>query len=465
MMAFDETGTAYTYDNNGNIASMSVGGVTYTYTYDAQNQLTSVTDGTNSASYSYDNGGNITSKTVNGVTTAYGYGDTNWKDKLTSYDGQSITYDAIGNPLSYRGMTMSWTGRRLNSITNGGTTGSYLYNADGIRTKKTVGSVTTDYFLDGSTILAEKTGNNVIWYICDSDGDILGLINDGAPYYYLKNAQGDVVSIVDANNNIVGSYTYDAWGKVLSVTGSIAQINPIRYRGYYYDTETNLYYLQSRYYDPETGRFINADGLFSSGITTTNMFSYCCNNPIVSADESGHFAYNKMLRLTDKGGKFHNKVVKKASTGEKVWKTFAGILTSFSAYAGVGTGLGVDVSAGIAGVSIYSKQDFYSVEIDDGKFNTGRTYGESIGCSLAFVNLGYESCKYHSFSLSSECHCDLTKDSFYDVMGLCPDSVVSNGSSMLVSFGISVYAVAGLSIEASFDITECIDKIVVIWSD
>ena len=131
----------------------------------------------------------------------------------------------------------------------------------------------------------------------------------------------------------------------------------------------------------------------------------------------------------------------------------------------MGTGLGLDVSSGIVGVSIYSKQDFYSVKIDDGKFNTGRTYGESIGCSLAFVNLGYEYSKYHSFSPSSECHCELAKDSFYDVMGLCPDSVVSNGSSMSVSFGISAYAVAGFSIEASFDITECIDKIVVIWSD
>lgn len=87
--------TAYTYDNNGNIATMTVGSTTYTYTYDAKNQLTVVTDGTNTASYSYDNGGNITSKTVNGTTTSYGY-DATWTDKLTSYDGQSITYDEIG---------------------------------------------------------------------------------------------------------------------------------------------------------------------------------------------------------------------------------------------------------------------------------------------------------------------------------------------------------------------------------
>ena len=191
-------------------------------------------------------------------------------------------------------MTMSWTGRRLSSLTNGGTTSSYLYNADGIRTRKTVGDVTTDYFLDDSTILAEKTGSNVIWYIYDSDGDILGLINNGTPYYYLKNAQGDVVSIADANMNVVGSYTYDAWGKILSVTGSIAQINPIRYRSYYYDKETNLYYLQSRYYDPETGRFLNADDIANLGadgsILSYNLFAYCLNNPVNRFDVDGNWS-------------------------------------------------------------------------------------------------------------------------------------------------------------------------------
>ena len=313
--------TAYTYDNNGNISTMTVDGVTYTYTYDSLNQLKTVSTSDNSytASYNYDNGGNITSKTVNGVTTAYGYGDTNWKDKLTSYDGQSITYDAIGNPLSYRGMTMSWTGRRLSSLTNGGTTSSYLYNADGIRTRKTVGSVTTDYFLDGSTILAEKTGNNVIWYIYDSDGDILGLINNGTPYYYLKNAQGDVVSIADANMNVVGSYTYDAWGKILSVTGSIAQINPIRYRSYYYDSETGFYYLQSRYYDPETGRFLNADDTANLGadgsILSYNLFAYCLNNPVNRFDVDGNWSLPNWAKVAIGAVAFAGAIALTVATG------------------------------------------------------------------------------------------------------------------------------------------------------
>ena len=104
--------------------------------------------------------------------------------------------------------------------------------------------------------------------------------------------QDDVLAIVDASNNVVGSYTYDAWGKVLSVTGTIAEINPIRYRGYYYDTETGLYYLNSRYYDPEIGRFVNADNADvlrddPKTLLHNNLFAYCENNPVHREDVKG----------------------------------------------------------------------------------------------------------------------------------------------------------------------------------
>jgi RHS repeat-associated protein len=236
---------------------------------------------------------------VNGVTTAYGYGDTNWKDKLTSYDGQSITYDEIGNPLSYRGMTMSWTGRRLNSITNSGVSNSYLYDANGIRIRKTVGSTVTEYFTNGSTILAEKTGSNVLWYIYDSDGEILGFTYNGTPYYYIKNVQGDVYKVVNASGSVVASYTYDAWGKVLSATGSMANTNPIRYRSYYYDAETGFYYVSSRYYDPEIGRWISTEPNVDysefdegAGLIGYNVYAYCANNPVNNFDPDGEAVAN-----------------------------------------------------------------------------------------------------------------------------------------------------------------------------
>ena len=124
-------------------------------------------------------------------------------------------------------------------------------------------------------------------------GNVVGLHYNNKPYYFQKNLQGDVIRILDYSGNVVVEYTYDAWGKVLSVTGSLAntlgQRNPFRYRSYYYDSETGFYYLQSRYYDPTVGRFLNADGIIGAngGILGYNMFAYCSNNPIIYSDPSG----------------------------------------------------------------------------------------------------------------------------------------------------------------------------------
>ena len=111
-------------------------------------------------------------------------------------------------------------------------------------------------------------------------------------YFYVKNLQGDILKVITADGTEAASYTYDAWGMLLTSTGDLADINPLRYRGYYYDTETGLYYLQSRYYDPEVGRFINPDAYASTGqgILGANMFTYCLNNPAIFSDSAGTFA-------------------------------------------------------------------------------------------------------------------------------------------------------------------------------
>ena len=122
---------------------------------------------------------------------------------------------------------------------------------------------------------------------------------DGADYVYKKNLQGDIIGILDSNLNEVVKYTYDSWGKVLSVTDAegkevtdeynIGLVNPFRYKGYYYDYETGYYYLKTRYYNPEWGRFLNADGLFESGheVLGNNLYTYCSNNPINYCDPDG----------------------------------------------------------------------------------------------------------------------------------------------------------------------------------
>ena len=287
----------YAYDQFGNITSVSQNGaVVESYEYDGLNQLTKVTNGANVTEYAYDAGGNLTSVKLNGeVQDTYGYTDAGWKDLLTSFNGQAITYDEIGNPLTYRdGFAFTWqNGRRLASISHGDDSISYTYDPDGIRTSKTVNGTTTKYHVMNGTLLGQTKGSDTIVFLYDEKGNKYGFDYNGTKYYYIFNVQGDVIGILNQAGQKIVSYTYDPWGKVLSVDGSeastIGQINPIRYRSYYYDTETGFYYLQSRYYDPKVRRFLNADGILGANqdLLSYNLFAYCSNDPVNFCDPTG----------------------------------------------------------------------------------------------------------------------------------------------------------------------------------
>ena len=290
---------SYTYDQFGNIVSVSQNGtVVESYEYDGLNQLIKVTNGANVTEYAYDAGGNLTSVKLNGeVQDTYGYTDAGWKDLLTSFNGQAITYDEIGNPLTYRdGYQFTWqNGRRLASISHGNDSISYTYDPDGIRTSKTVNGTTTKYHVMNGTLLGQTKGSDTIVFLYDEKGNKYGFDYNGTKYYYIFNVQGDVIGILNQSGSQIVSYQYDPWGKVLSVSGSeastIGQINPIRYRGYYYDTETGFYYLQSRYYDPTVRRFLNVDSQLAgtAQVQGYNLFAYCLNNPIMMIDKTGNW--------------------------------------------------------------------------------------------------------------------------------------------------------------------------------
>ena len=226
---------------------------------------------------------------------------------LTNYNGTSISYDAIGNPSNWRNAAaIEWSGRQLSNFGhNDGTITGYSYNADGIRTKKTVydtgGSVVsrTNYTLDGNKIVAESRNGTNIYYLYDDKGAIMGISYGYDTYTFAKNIQGDVIGIY-SGGALVAKYEYNAYGQILSITNAsgadisnnashIANINPFRYRGYYYDTETGFYYLQSRYYDPVVGRFLNSDVAIGAngGIIGYNLFAYCNNNPVIHIDSLG----------------------------------------------------------------------------------------------------------------------------------------------------------------------------------
>ena len=213
---------------------------------------------------------------------------------FSPYEGQAITYDAIGNPLEYRdGTTLTWSMRDLKTVSKSGLSASYNYNADGFRVSKTVKGVTAQFVLDDSgNILKQTSGSNTLLFLYDDNGGRVGLQYNGANYLYVYNAQGDVIAIVDSNHNVVVSYTYDEWGNKVSVTGTMAStlgtLNPFRYRGYCYDEETGWYYLQSRYYDPVVGRFISADSQINYSVLGANLFAYCENNPVNMVDPIGN---------------------------------------------------------------------------------------------------------------------------------------------------------------------------------
>ena len=179
---------------------------------------------------------------------------------------------------------------------------SFTYNDEGIRTSKTVNGVTHTYQLNGSQIVAEYWEDKLLVYLYDASGLPIGMmyrttsyeLNEWATFFFEKNLQGDIVALYNSSGLKLVTYEYDAWGNqtVTYHAGSSsgpAQYNPFRYRGYYYDADLGMYYLQSRYYDPNTCRFINADGYVSTGqgVLGYNMFAYCGNNPVMSVDPSG----------------------------------------------------------------------------------------------------------------------------------------------------------------------------------
>lgn len=341
----------YSYDAAGRITSIADGTNTWTYTYDAQGQLLTETLGTGDDAqtwtYSYDTGGNIRSVTSPGIElpdipnpfdpgipippqpnlpmgsgeggessriitrpfpNTYSYDNEQWPDLLTAYNGHNISYDAIGNPTTwYDGAIMTWArGRQLAGIsaTADHDALSFTYNSEGLRLTKTVGTGSSAelhrYTWQGNKLIAESFGTSELEFFYDESGQPYALLvrdlSTATPteawYFYVTNLQGDVVMLLDASGNTFAEYSYNAWGNVLNASGSLAEVNPLRYRGYYYDVESGLYYVSSRYYDPEICRWINADSFASTGqgIVGCNMFAYCLNNPTNLIDKTGHDA-------------------------------------------------------------------------------------------------------------------------------------------------------------------------------
>ena len=247
------------------------------------------------------------------------YGDSNWKDKLTSYNGTAITYDAIGNPLNDGSWTYEWAvGRQLKKMSRDGQSLTFKYDHNGMRIQKVLEHnwypKTTNYTYHGKLLTHmevaytdfDEVGRvDKLHFFYDAQSRPAKVRFNSTIYTYVHNLQGDIVGILDNAGNLVVEYKYDAWGKLLSTTGSFAATlgkrNPFRYRGYVYDTESGLYYLRNRYCNPKTVRFVNADTIMGveGKLLTHNQYAYCAGNPILFEDRNGHlFGIGFMIGLT-----------------------------------------------------------------------------------------------------------------------------------------------------------------------
>ena len=352
----------------------------------------------------YDTAGNIRSITKDGtVTKSFGYTNPSWPDLLTSvtangttkdvlYEGQSQTSDlpTSGNPVTYyngKDYTFTWTkGRQLASATVDGKQVSYTYDMSGVRSGKQVYTTsnqrTTTYTyttLSGKVMRQQwetRNSDDTVYqamqsleFVYDDGNQPFAMIYKHGQttelYYYVLNAQGDVIALLNANGTLAASYNYGAWGNY-SVHGAdgkkttdatfIGHINPLRYRGYYYDRETRLYYLQSRYYDFANCRFINADTFATTdanGFLSANMFAYCENNPVGNSDPNGEFLNTLIGAVTGAAlgaalALVTGENVKAAAISGAISGGIAGFATDAIIVTG-GTALGVAVTYGIAG--------------------------------------------------------------------------------------------------------------------
>lgn len=259
--------------------------------------------------YAYDSYGNLLSVTTkkDGIesTQTYEYSD-RWSDVLTTFDGKTITYDVAGKPSKYYdGSEFSWTAGKLAMVKKGQNRATYSYNFEGLRDEKTVNGSYTKYIYEGSDLIAEL-GDDSLYYTYDGNFNLVGFEWNEENYYYQYDFLGDVIAIVDADGETCCTYSYDIWGAIQSVTGdeTLAKRNPIRYRGYYYDEETGFYYLETRYYDSNTKRFLTYDDfesfLYDKEENIDGLYVYCGNNPVLFDDSTGKRAFiNEVFTISE----------------------------------------------------------------------------------------------------------------------------------------------------------------------
>ena len=300
----------YETDNIGNVVKItdSVFG-SHNYNYDYRGFLTKEDD----IEYKYDNNGNIT-KAGNDTFT---YDNLN---RLKTINGWPVSFSLTnpGNPATYRDTAYRFEGRRLISISkelgiDEQKSIDYTYDSNGLIIKKVLGywydddrdseEFTTQYYYDGDKLITEINQYCRLDFLYDENGMLYGLIKDNSSkYFYVRDYLQNILGIVDQNGKLVVKYKYDAYGNSKGIEDTsgcnLGTRNPFRYKGYYYDDDTEMYYCKSRFYVPKWRRWLDNDSinyLEPQNITCLNLFAYCNNNPVMYVDENGNFVLSALL--------------------------------------------------------------------------------------------------------------------------------------------------------------------------
>ena len=437
---------------------------------DTDSLLESMSNGTDSRNYTYDNAGNITAITSGGKRISYQYDELN--QLIRENNGVlGITvlyaYDAGGNPTVLRGMALTWgEGRRLKRIAATAGEVTFAYDSDGKRVKKTSGGNTTTYYYNGNVLsgLVRKASKDAgtigtgttVQFVYDTQGKPFMLrLNGKTDYFYLYNGLGDITGLVDSSNQVVVRYQYNSWGKVTSTQDtsgvSLATLNPFRYRKYVYDPETGLYCLGSRYYDPEVGRFVNADSIKFAAIlgryyvNRQNLYQYCFNNPIMLNDKFG-----KWPKVPEWLKDFEKSVKKTANAiGSAIVKTVKAVQFNI----GGGLGIGFETQLKIKNIPIQVSALASEKMILEVTKN-GADIKNVISAQGGIGNLVYEYGREHSYVACKEKHNPVMTS--FGKLFECPYSEKINEGSAVYGVGASFYAILGGEIFVGIDIEEVI---------